>query len=83
MTPFEGFIQFLVNFSPALTAWFLVKILFLIGLAIYIPFAVIVDRQVDLMAQAHDGGFNFPLKLVSWIHLLVAIAVFLLALIIL
>ena len=83
MTPFERFIQFLVNFSQALTVWFLVKILFLIGLAIYIAFAVIVIRQVNLMTQALDGGFNFPLKIASWIHLLVAIAVFLLALIIL
>jgi hypothetical protein len=83
MTPFEKFIQFLINFSPALTIWFLVKILFLIGLAIYIAFAVIVIRQVNLMTQALNGSFDFPIKLVSWIHLGVAIAVFFLALVIL
>lgn len=83
MTPFEKFIQFLVNFSPALTVWLLVKILFLAGLAIYIAFAVIVVRQVNLMIQALNGGFDFPIKLISWIHLGVAIAVFLLALVIL
>lgn len=83
MTPFEKFIQFLVNFSPALTIWLLVKILFLIGLAIYIAFAVIVVRQVNLMIQALNGGFDFPIKLISWIHLGVAIAIFLLALVIL
>lgn len=83
MTPFERLIQFLVNFSPALTVWLLVKILFLAGLAIYIAFAVIVVRQVNLMIQALNGGFDFPIKLISWIHLGVAIAVFLLALVIL
>lgn len=81
MTPFEQFIQFLTSltFNP----WIFVKLLFLIGLLIYLAFAVIVVRQVNLMTQTLNGTFEASLKLISWIHLGVTISIFLLALIIL
>jgi len=83
MTPFEQFIQFLVNLGPSFTFWWLVKILFLIGLGLYLAFAVIVVRQVKMMSQALDGSFNLVIKFISWVHLGVAIGVFILAWVIL
>jgi len=81
MTPFEQFIQFLASltFNP----WILVKLLFLIGLLIYLAFAVIVVRQVNLMIRALNGELETSLRLISWLHLIVAIGVFLLAVVIL
>jgi len=60
--------------------WIILKILFLAALFIYVAFAVIVVRQVKLMSQTLNGVLDLPLRLISWIHLLVAITVFLLAL---
>jgi hypothetical protein len=70
---------------PALGITFLVvgKIFALIGLAIYIIFALVVVRQVGLMTDTIEVGFEFVIKLVAWAHLLFAIFVFLTALIIL
>lgn len=81
MTPFEQFIQSLV--SVIMNPWILVKFLLLIGFLIYIAFAVVVIRQVALMARTLTGDFNRWLKLVTWLHLGVAIGVFVLALVIL
>lgn len=83
MTPFDAFIQFLTGFIPYFSIWWLVKGLFALGLALYIAFAVIVVRQVGLMSKTLNGEFAAPLKLISYVHLLVALAVFLLALVIL
>lgn len=81
MTPFEKLIQFLLTltFSP----WIFLKLLFLIGLLVYLAFAIIVVRQVNLMIRTLNTGFEISLRLISWVHLIVAIGVFLLALVIL
>lgn len=83
MTPFDNFLQFLARIILQMTIWWLVKALFVVGLAIYIAFAVIVIRQVGLMSKTLDGEFAPLLKLLSWIHLLVAVTVFFLALVVL
>lgn len=77
MTPFEQFIQFLVSLT--ISPWIFVKLLFLLGLLIYVAFAIIVVRQVKLMSQTLNGAFDLPLKLISWVHLGVALAVFIFA----
>ncbi|MGB9706499.1 MAG: DUF5657 family protein [Microgenomates group bacterium] len=83
MTPFDAFIQFLAGFIPQFSIWWLVKGLFVLGLALYLAFAVIVIRQVGLMSRTLDGEFNLPLKFVAWIHFFVALGIFLIALLIL
>lgn len=60
--------------------WILVKVLFLVGLVLYLAFAVIVVRQVKLMNRTLNGLFDIPLRLFSLVHLIVAIGVFILAL---
>ena len=81
MTPFEQFIQNLTFGSFNL--WVLIKILFIIGFGLYLAFAVIVIRQVKIMSEVIEGLSVWPLKILAWIHLGIAIFIFLLSIIIL
>ena len=83
MTPAEKLIQFLVEIISRFSIVWLFKAFFIIGLFLYLAFGVIVVRQVGLMGKTLDGEFNPLLKFIAWIHLLVAVGVFLLALLIL
>lgn len=77
-TPFEQLIKFFFgySFSPLI----FLKILYLIALLIYLAFAVIVIRQVNLMIKTLKNKIEFPLKLITWIHLLAVLIIFILAL---
>lgn len=66
-----------------LPVWGIAKIFVLIGLFIYIIFGFVIVRQVKLMTDTVQTGFEFMMKLLGYIHFLFAIAVFLFALIIL
>ena len=79
MTPFELFLENLVNLNP----WSLVKIGFLIFLTLYFAFAVVIIRQVKLMIRVLNGALELPLQIMALIHLALAATVFLLALTIL
>jgi len=79
MTPFELFLENLLNLNP----WSLVKIGFLIFLALYFAFAVVIIRQVKLMIKVLNGTLELPLQIMALIHLALAATVFLLALTIL
>ncbi len=83
MTPADQFIKLLGDFIFNFNIWWLVKALFVIGFGIYIAFAVIVVRQVGLMAKTVQTNYNLPIKLIAWVHLGAAILVFLLALLML
>lgn len=63
--------------------WFLAKILFLVGLFVYVIFAGVVVRQVYLMTETLEVGFEAPVKLLAWLHLIVAVGIFILALLVL
>ncbi len=78
-TPFDDLITFLL----AVNLWSVAKIFVLLGLLLYLSFAFVVIRQVNLMAQALDGILNLPIRTIAWAHLVLALAVFLLALVIL
>jgi len=82
MTPFEQFVQNLTSTGLSFNFWLVIKILFTIGFALYIAFAIIVIRQVKIMSEVIKGLLVWPLKIFSWIHLGLAVFVFLLALLI-
>jgi hypothetical protein len=63
--------------------WPIVKIFVLFGLGLYLIFALVVIRQVQLMTKTIKMNFEVPVKFLALTHLLFAIAVFLFALIIL
>ena len=53
------------------------------ALILYVIFALVLVRQVQLMTYTLEVGFEKPVRLLSIIHFLFAIAVFLLALFVL
>jgi len=83
MTPFDQFIHSLSLNSFDSLIWVFIKILFVIGFALYLAFAVIVIRQVKIMGEVIEGLSIWPLRILAWTHLLVAILIFLLSLIVL
>lgn len=58
-----------------LSIWPIIKAFVLIFMIIYIVFAFVVVRQVQLMSATVEVGFEKQLKLLAFIHLLFAIAV--------
>lgn len=83
MSPFEQVLQFVAGNYQSFDPLILLKLLFLAGLGIYLAFAVIVVRQVGLMTRTLNGMLDLPIKLVAWVHLGIAVIVFLLALLVL
>lgn len=63
-----------------LPIWFFAKVLFLFAILVYVFFAAVVVRQVYLMTNTIKVGFETPLRLIAWLHMIFAIGVFLLAL---
>lgn len=63
--------------------WILFKALSLVLLGMYLIFALVVVRQVKMMTDTLQLGFETPAKLLAYIHLAFAILVFLSAIIIL
>ncbi len=66
-----------------ISVWLVVKIFVLVALAIYLVFAMVVVRQVQLMTQTIKVGFEMPLKTLAYGHLVFALFVLLAALIVL
>lgn len=63
--------------------WEIVKILVLVGEGIYVLFSLVVVRQVQLMVSTLDGTLTSMLKLIAWLQLLGAIALFVFSLVLL
>lgn len=79
MTPIENFLQSLIT----LDVWGVVKVLILFGLGLYLVFALVVIRQVQLMSKSLNGSLDLPLRLIALVHLGLVIGVFLFALVVL
>ena len=63
--------------------WLVVKVASLILLSMYLVFSLVVVRQVRLMTDTLQLGFEGLVKMLSYLHLAFAVLVFLAALIIL
>jgi hypothetical protein len=68
---------------PGLDIWLIVKILALILLSLYLVFALVVVRQVKLMTDTLNLGYEGFVKFLSLVHLAFAVLVFLAAFVIL
>lgn len=53
-----------------------VKILFLIGFALYIAFAFIATRQIQIMRNTVETNLSNFITLVGWVHLGLAVLAF-------
>lgn len=74
-------IEELIRFITNINIWSVVKVFVLFGLIIYLGFSFIIVRVVALMNRTLIGVFNLPITIISWLHLLFALFVFMLALI--
>ncbi len=67
----------------SLSFWAIIKVFMIIFLFIYIIFSLVVIKQVSLMAQTLEVGFEKQLKFLAFIHFLFAVGVLVFAFIIL
>ena len=77
--PFE---QTLESFL-SIQVWDIAKLFVSFTFLLYVIFALIIVRQVNLMAKTLIVPIDLPIKFIAWIHLGLAIFAFLLVLIIL
>lgn len=66
-----------------LSVWLLIKAAALVLLGMYLVFSLVVVRQVKMMTDTLQLGFETVAKFLTYAHLIFAIFVFLAALIIL
>ena len=57
------------------------KVFVLLGVGVYIVFAGVLVKQVQIMTGTVKVGLEGPIKLISYLHLAFAVLVFLFALI--
>lgn len=76
---FNHLVDLIMKISP----WSVVKIFILILLLLYVIFAAVLYRQVNLMNQILEAKFSPLLRLIALIHLLAIITILLIALVIL
>ena len=63
------------------TVWVVVKIFFIVGLSVYLIFALVVVQQVKIMSNTVKLNFELPIKILSVVHLLFALFLLVFALI--
>lgn len=63
--------------------WIIIKVFALILLGMYLIFALVIVKQVKMMTDTLQLGFESAAKTLSYLHLAFAVLVFLSALIIL
>ncbi len=66
-----------------INVWLIAKIFALLLLGMYLVFSLVVVRQVKMMTDTLQLGFESLAKTLSWLHMGFAILVFLTALVIL
>lgn len=59
------------------------EIFMISGLVVYLVFALVVVRQVNQMTDTLEVGFETPIRLAAWLHLIFAICTLLTALMVL
>lgn len=59
-----------------------IKGFFVVGMLMYVVFAVIVIRQVEMMLKALGGVLKLPIRSAAWLHLIVALVVGLLVVVV-
>jgi len=63
--------------------WAIVKWFYILAFALYVIFAAIILKQTSIMSKTLNGSMNLPLKTIGYVHLVVALLIFFLALIVL
>jgi len=63
--------------------WIVAKVFFLVGLSLYDVFAFVIVRQVDQMTKTLEVGFETPIRIFAFLHLIAAFSLTLFALMVL
>lgn len=71
------------GFTLGVSIWGIAKVFVLFALFLYFVFALVVVRQIQLMTDTLEVGFETPVKMLGYVHLIFSILVFIIALIIL
>jgi hypothetical protein len=69
----------LLNFN----IWAVIKILSLAALGLYVVFAFVITRQVKVMTDTLSLGFESVAKFLAFIHLILSIFIFIVAMMVL
>ncbi|KKU67875.1 MAG: hypothetical protein UX92_C0028G0007 [Candidatus Amesbacteria bacterium GW2011_GWA1_47_20] len=69
----------LIDLISKFTLFGVVKWMCVVGLLMYTVFAVVIVRQVGVMTEAVEDDVNGIISLFAWVHLLLAIALVILA----
>lgn len=75
----EDFFKIILSLSP----FFLLKIFFLVGLAFYTVFSLVVFRQVSLMVNVVEAQISPLLKTLAALHLALSFLILILLLLLL
>ena len=73
----------LTNGFSLITVWAVLKWMYVLGFSLYVVFALVVVAQVNQMIAAFNGQIDRLLKLVAWLHLMLAVAALIAAIVIL
>jgi hypothetical protein len=60
--------------------WDIAKLFVLVGLLVYLVFAIVVIRQVQLMTRTVTGDLDKAIRVISWVHFGLSAGIFILAL---
>lgn len=69
--------------TVGVTIWAIIKIFIIILLSLYIIFAFVIIRQVQLMTTTLEVGFESALKFLAFAHFICAIVVLIFSILIL
>jgi hypothetical protein len=66
-----------------ISVWGVIKAFALLALAVYVVFAFVIVKQVNLMTTTLEIGFEGPIRLLAWSHLVFALGLLALSFVIL
>ncbi len=69
--------------DPMNILWGALKSLYLLGGGVYVVFAIVVMSQVRSMTETLNGSLDSLIKLIAFVHLLVAVGALILAFVVL
>jgi len=61
------------SFFTGLTLFSVVKAMFVVGLLVYLAFAVIIIRQVQIMNETMEDSHNAIVATFAWAHLVLTL----------
>lgn len=70
-TPIDQILDILLG----LDIWQVVKGTFLLAILLYLVFAVVIVRQVNLMLDALEVELEMLIRMIAWVHLFLVIGV--------